>query len=110
MLSRLAKPLETEYQMIARRDADTAATAAADHETERAAERRRAAARRTAATAAVGVAGLVALPLTFLGINAREVNEQLSLFDRHYWPYFACIAAVVLLTIVGALQYARRDA
>jgi hypothetical protein len=72
-------------------------------------ERQRSQARRTAAAAAAGVAGVVALPLAFLGTNDSQVSANRSMFDLgHYWPYYAVIVAIVVVTAAAARLYVLR--
>jgi hypothetical protein len=73
------------------------------------AERRRSQARRTAAAAAAGVAGIVALPLAFLGTNDAQVSAGRSMFDLgYYWPYYSVLIAIVVLTATLARVYVLR--
>jgi hypothetical protein len=57
--------------------------------------------RRMRWTAAVGFLSTVALPvtlvLTFFGINAREVDGRLSMFNDHYLPMYVTATVVVAL-------------
>lgn len=92
MLARLGSAIQAEAEALAAR------------------ERVAAHARRTAAAAAAGVAGIVALPLAFLGVNSREVSASRSMFDvGHYWPEYAVLVGVVVLTALAALLYVRRS-
>lgn len=68
-------------------------------------------------TAAVGFLSTVALPitlvLTFFGVNAREVDSGLSMFDRHYLPMYiglAVLAALGLSLSAGLYLQQRRQA
>ena len=72
-------------------------------------ERRRSQARRTAAAAAAGIAGVVALPLAFLGTNDSQVSSERSMFELgYYWPYYAVLIGLVVLTAVTARFYVLR--
>jgi hypothetical protein len=72
-------------------------------------ERQRSQARRTAAAAAAGVAGVVALPLGFLGTNSSQVSPGRSMFDlAYYWPYYLVLVAIVISTAFGARWYVLR--
>lgn len=66
---------------------------------------------------AVGFLSTVALPvtlvLTFFGINARQVNGDLSMFDRHYLPMYAAVAVLLILGLTlsaGLYLQQRRQA
>jgi hypothetical protein len=109
MLQRLTGALEAEAGVLS--------VEAADREEHRrrlraialARAERRASARRVAAASAAGVAGLVALPLTFLGANIKEVDDQRSLFHLNYVPYYAIILAIVVATAISASLYLARS-
>jgi hypothetical protein len=77
--------------------------------------------RRMRWTVAIGFLSTVAVPLTlvltFFGVNAREVDNQLSMFDTSYWPMYAIIAGILALGLslsiglyVQQERQARRDA
>ncbi|MFD0817905.1 hypothetical protein ACFQ0D_06145 [Micromonospora zhanjiangensis] len=67
-------------------------------------ERRADEERRTRWAIAVGFLSTVALPITlilaFFGINAREVDQSLSIFDHHYLTLYLFVALVVALGLV----------
>ena len=63
--------------------------------------------------AAAGTLGAVAIALSlllsFMGINATEVDGRRSLFDAgHYWPYWLALALLVAGTAGVGWTYARR--
>ena len=55
-------------------------------------------------------AGTIGLLFAFLGINAREVSEQRSMFDSHYLPIYAVITALMLagVAVFAALTWVDR--
>lgn len=77
--------------------------------------------RRMRWTVAIGFLSTVAVPLTlvltFFGINAREVDNRLSMFDSSYWPMYAIIAGILSLGMslsfglyIQQVRQARREA
>jgi hypothetical protein len=76
---------------------------------QRAADRRRI---RTvvAVTFLTTVSGTLSLLFGFFGINARQVDAQRSMFDDHYAPIYALIAALLLcaLAIFGIMRLQER--
>jgi hypothetical protein len=57
------------------------------------------------------------LVLTFFGINAREVDDRLSMLDPSYWPMYAIIAGILSLGMslsiglcIQQVRQARREA
>ena len=70
--------------------------------------------RRMRWTAAVGFLTTVGLPLslvlTFFGINAREVNQDRSMFDAHYLPMHSLLAAIIVagLALSGGILVQQR--
>ena len=76
---------------------------------QRAADRRRI---RTvvAVTFLTTVSGTLSLLFGFFGINARQVDAQRSMFDDHYTPIYALIAALLLcaLAIFGIMRLQER--
>ncbi len=77
-------------------------------------ERRADETRRMRWTVAIGFLSTVALPitlvLTYFGINAREVNGDLSMFASHYLPIYIAVAVLVTtgITLSGGLYLQQR--
>jgi hypothetical protein len=101
MLARLSAAIAAEdarLQIKHREETQARADENARHAAE---ERRLASRRRRAVAAAVGVGGILALPLTFLGSNDTEVQKNRSMFDLgHYWPYYLTFLVLILVAVV----------
>ncbi|MER6029851.1 hypothetical protein [Streptomyces sp. NPDC001851] len=86
MLSRLGNAIDAELTSIESME-------------QRAADRRRV---RTvvAVTFVTTVSGTLGLLFGFFGINARQVNQNRSMFDDHYMPIYVLIATILLCALV----------
>jgi ethanolamine transporter EutH len=80
-------------------------------------ERRADESRRIRYAVAVGFVSAVAIPasliLAFLGINARQVHSNLSMFSHHYLGMYLAVAALIVLAgllAAGFWVQQRRDA
>jgi hypothetical protein len=94
---------ETVGRMLGRLDRSVRAEFTAIESIERRADDDR----RLRWTVAVGFLSTVALPITlalaFFGVNAREVDQKLSMFDSRYLPLYVFIAAIVALGVFLSL-------
>lgn len=56
------------------------------------------------------ITGTLSLLFGFFGINARQVDQQRSMFDDHYTPIYALITAILLcaMAIFGAMRLQER--
>ncbi|WP_310726928.1 hypothetical protein [Streptomyces sp. N2A] len=93
-------------QMLQRlRNAAAAELTSVESMEQRAADRRRV---RTvvAVTFVTTITGTLSLLFGFFGINARQVDQQRSMFDDHYTPIYALITAILLcaVAIFGAMR------
>jgi hypothetical protein len=66
-------------------------------------ERRQKEARQLRTSVGAGLLSTLGVPVGFLvaffGVNATEVNDRLSMFDRHYAPVYAVAAGMALLPV-----------
>jgi hypothetical protein len=101
MLARLSAAIAAEDARLQIKHREAAQARADENARHAAEERRLASRRRRAVAAAVGVGGILALPLTFLGSNDTEVQKNRSMFDLgHYWPYYSTFLVLILVAVV----------
>ena len=73
----------------------------------------------SALVVAAGFVSVIAVPaglvLSFLGINASQVNPQVSMFSHRYLPMYLTVAAVLAVGVLLAIavyllnRHAKRD-
>ena len=109
----LARKAATAERMLERLGAAISAELTAIESIERRADDNR----RVRYAAAVGFVSAVAIPasliLTFLGINASQVNPGRSMFSAHYLGMYVAVAALIVIGValsLGLWMQHRRDA
>ncbi|SCK56911.1 hypothetical protein YWIDRAFT_08181 [Streptomyces sp. SceaMP-e96] len=106
----LTERAATIGQMLQRLGNATAAELTSVESMERRAADRRRVRTVVSVTFVTTITGTLSLLFGFFGINARQVDQQRSMFDDHYTPIYALITAILLcaVAIFGAMRLQER--
>lgn len=109
----LTKRADTTGRMLARLDNALDAELTSVQSVEARADDARRLRTVAAVTFVTTIVGTIGLLFTFLGVNAREVQSDRSMFDHHYLPIYATIAGIAMAggaVFAGLAWWQRRQA
>jgi len=106
---RLSKRARTTARMLARLRNTIAAERTAIESVERRADDRMRLRTAAAVTLVSTLAGTLALPFAFFGVQATQIDRSRSMFDLHYAGIYAVISAIVLAGAAVFLTLRRLD-